>query len=92
MPFYTFIMEYDGGTYVSQLKAQSKQRACIKWAQQLNISEIHNFGQSSKEKLIEEMKTEEPILLNSLKNVWCQMTWIGGKSALINFVQTDENN
>ena len=50
MPFYTFIMEYAGGTYISQVKATSPQKATVKWAKQLNVSEIHKFGQVSKEK------------------------------------------
>lgn len=92
MPFYTFIMEYAGGTYISQVKAASPRKAVVKGAQKLNVSEIYKFGQVSKDKLIEEMKTKEISLLNSLKNVWFVSALIRGELALINLVQTDENN
>lgn len=55
MPFYTFIMEFRGGTYVSQVESSSLLKACVKWAKGLEVSEIYGFGQSSKQNLIEEI-------------------------------------
>ena len=79
MSFYTFIMNYNGRTYVSQVES-------------LEVSEINEFGQKSKEKLIEQMKLEEAVLLKSLKNVWCVSAIIRGELVFINFVQTETSD
>lgn len=91
MPFYTFIMEYAGGTYISQVNAPSAKSACVKWAHKLNASEIKGLGVKGKESLIEQMKDEIPVALNDTLNAWCTSALISGKSALINLVQTDRN-
>ncbi len=91
MPFYTFILDYKGGTYVSQVESSSNKTACFNWAKGLNISEIYGFGKSGKEKLIEQMKTETPTLLNGLINVWFVSALISGELASINFVQTENS-
>jgi hypothetical protein len=83
-------MEYKGGTYISQIEALSKEAACVEWAKKLEVSKIYSFGQSSKEKLIAEMKDEEPVALNGLTNVWNVSTLIRGELALINFIQTNK--
>jgi hypothetical protein len=90
MPFYTFIMEYKGGIYVSQIEADSNKTALIKWAKQLEVSEIYGFELNNKEELISEMRDEQPVLLDGLTNVWCVSALISDESALIHFVQTDK--
>jgi hypothetical protein len=91
MPLYTFIPDdYKGGTYISQVEALSEKAARVKWAKNLEASEIHGFGESSGEKLIAEMKEKEPALLNALTNVRCVSALIRGELALINFVRTEK--
>jgi hypothetical protein len=91
MPFYTVIMEYAGGTYISQVNTPSEKSACVKWAQKLNASEIRRLGLRGKESLIQQMKDESPVPLTGTVNAWCTGALIRGKSALINLVQTDRN-
>ncbi len=89
MPLYTFIMDYAGGTYVSQVIASSPNSACVKWAQGLDVSQVSGLGQKSKETLIEEMKTEVPTAIDGLFGSWCATARIRGELALINIVQTE---
>jgi len=89
MPLYTFIMEYAGGTYVSQVVAASPKSACVKWAQGLDVSQVGGLGQKSKESLIDEMKTEPPTAIDGLCNSWCATSRIRGGLALINIVRTE---
>ena len=89
MPFYTFIMEYAGGTYISQVNAPSPKSACVKWAQSLDVSQVSGMGIRSKESLIEQMKEEAPVPLNGLVNTWCRSVLIRGELGLINLVQTE---
>jgi len=91
MPFYTFIMEYAGGTYISQVSALSEKSACVKWAERLNVSEVQGLGLRGKESLIQQMKDESPVPLTGTVNAWCTGALIRGKSALINLVQTDRD-
>ena len=90
MALYTFIMEYKGRTYTSQANAASPKNACFKWAKELKAREIFAFGEKSKEILVEQMKSEKPVLLGGLKNTWCVSASIRGELALINFVRTDK--
>lgn len=89
MPLYTFIMDFQGGTYISQVQASSPRSACIKWAENLEINEIEGMGEKGKTKLIEEMKKELPVPLKGVINVWFTAGSIRGKSANINLVQTE---
>jgi len=89
MPFYTFIMDYAGGTYISQVKAASEKSACVKWAQKLQVSQIQGLDLKGQESLIQQMKEELPGALNGTLNAWCTSAIIRGKFALINLVQTD---
>jgi hypothetical protein len=82
-------MDYKGGTYISQITSSSLETACIKWAKSLEISEIDEFGNKSKEKLIEQMKSNSPVLLNGLLNAWCTSAFLQKGTALINIVQTE---
>jgi len=90
MPFYTFIMEYAGGTYLSQDNAPSPKSACVKWAQGLDESQVSGMGLKSKESLIEQMKEEAPVPLDGLVNAWCKSALVRGELALINLVQTEQ--
>ena len=91
MPFYTFIMEYAGGTYISQVAAPSEKSASVKWARQLTASDVQGLGVNGKESLIQQMKDQSPVPLTGTVNAWCTSALIRGKSALINLVQTDRN-
>lgn len=86
-------MDFDDGTYISQISAKDLKSACLKWANDLNESEIFNFGKSRKKILIDEISREELVAIKDIKNVWCSTIDLRGKLALINIVQTDiENN
>lgn len=91
MPLYTFVMDYAGGTYVSQVKAASPRAALKRWASELPVSQIDDFGSASKSRLIEDVEDETPTMLAGLSNVWCSTALMRGKLALINFVQTADS-
>jgi hypothetical protein len=92
MPLYTFILEYAGGTYISQIKASSPKSACVKWAQKLDDSQVKSLGLKGKDSLIEQMKEESPVALDGMSNAWCNSALVRGKLALINIVQTEQES
>jgi hypothetical protein len=90
MPLYTFIMEFEGGTYISQVKASSPKSACVKWAESLDASGIYRLSEAGKSILVEEMKNVAPTAIKGVLNTWFSSALILGKSANINLVQTVE--
>ena len=88
MPLYTFIMEYAGGTYISQVRAASPKAAVGRWARELPADEIRDFGPASQARLVREVAEEVLTPVEGLSNVWCVATLIRGQLALINFVHT----
>ena len=90
MPFYTFILEFRSGTYISQVTASSPRLACVQWAKDLDPKPINGLGHSSKLALIKEIEAEEPVAIKNTSHVWCSSALIRGKLALITFVQTED--
>lgn len=86
--FFTFIMEYCGGTYISQIEADDVKSACKVWAQNLEIGEIVNLGWKGKENLIKQVVECEPTVLRDVVNVWFEHFLIYGKSAYVNIIRT----
>ncbi|MDQ4122758.1 MAG: hypothetical protein M3209_15075 [Acidobacteriota bacterium] len=90
MPLYTFIMEFAGGTYVSQVVAENPKTACLLWAMNLKAEEVHSFGEKSKIQLVEQMKATEPTALQGIINTWYVSANLRRGNAYINLVQTIE--
>jgi hypothetical protein len=90
MSLYTFIMEYAGGTYVSQVNAPAPESACVKWAQSLDVSEVDGLDLNGKESLVEQMREETPTPLEDLVNVWCKSALVRDELAIINLVRTEQ--
>jgi hypothetical protein len=89
MHLYTLVLDYVGGTYVSQVSAGSPKEAIIKGAQNLNVSEVWGLGSKGKQLLVEQMREDEPVALNGLANVWCGSALLRGKSVLITLIATE---
>jgi len=91
MSVYTFIMDYDGGTYVSQVRSSSPIGAARKWAQSFDTRGVEGIGEASKLQMVNELNSgfEEPVPLEGMLNTWCIHFVLRGKSALVNFVKTD---
>lgn len=91
MPLYTFVMDYLGGTYVSQFEAENIDSAIHKWAHSLDTDNIDGLGPVGKKRLINEvaLTDETPTHLNGLKNVWCICGRTSKGMALINIVLTE---
>jgi hypothetical protein len=85
-------MEFMGGTYISQIKEKSLNRACIKWARTLNGKEIKGLGPKGHALFIQEMvdRGNQPVPIDGTRNVWCTSALTMRRSALINIVKTSE--
>ena len=83
------ILDFRGGTYVSQVTAPSPTKACVKWAKQLDVSAIFGLGIKGKQWLNERMKVAEPIAIENVTNVWSQTASVSGDLVLLTFVATE---
>ena len=90
---FTFIVEFRGGTYCTQVLAKDVYKSVLEWIKNIKInqSQIQYLG----DKIIEELKIESkekdnrPILLNGLKNTWHTIYSTKKGTFSINIVQTD---
>jgi hypothetical protein len=90
MNLYTFIMDYLGGTYISQVKANNERAAMRKWLYNLDVSGIKGFGEKNKERLInEDFYDENPVLILGCVNTWCFNLRTTKGFAFINFIKTE---
>jgi hypothetical protein len=94
MPYlYTFIMDYLGGTYISQIEAEDTNQAMDLWIENLETKQIKGFSKSDKKKLVEvgfsDDNKDTPIA--GIRNVSCFDIRTKKGFAIINIIKTAEN-
>jgi hypothetical protein len=89
MPLYSFVLDFDGGTYISQVAAASFTAAPAIWAKRLKSGAVKGVGGATLNELARQMTEKEPTPLTGLSHVWCTDALLRGKLALINFVETN---
>jgi 3-deoxy-D-manno-octulosonic-acid transferase len=89
MAFFTVVLEFSGGTYISQFKAASAHAAAVKHAAHL-ISIKGMSTSSDRKRLSDRLSQEQPIRIQGIRNVWCCSASVGRKFALVNIVATAE--
>jgi hypothetical protein len=91
MALYSIILDYRGGTYISQVRARTPRDAAKKWTRTLDVNEVKHLGAKGKQKLISNLEEDayglnEPVALTGLTGVWClSMPIPGGR---VNIVET----
>lgn len=89
MEFYTFLMQFRGGTYISQVESKNLSEATKSWVKQLNIEEIKYLGEKGKIEMIKEAENFELFALDTLKNIWFFCFRIKAGFIMVNVVKTD---
>ena len=90
MNIYTFLLNFRGGTYVSQVRSNSLRSSLLDWSKNIDVTQIQYLGEKTKKELQHVILLEEdPIQLAGLQNVWCVHLMISVGSMLLNIVQTD---
>jgi hypothetical protein len=85
---FTVILEYAGGTYISQVRATNRRAALSAWLRLLPKKKLPGIGKLAIEALRHAL-TENQVAVNGLNNVWCMSCSLRRGLALINVVQTD---
>jgi hypothetical protein len=87
MALFTVVLEFDGGTYISQFRATSAHNAAIKHA-------VHLMGNkemstlANRRRLADRLSAEQLFAIEGVRNVWCCSASVGKKFALLNIVAT----
>ncbi|MES2827071.1 MAG: hypothetical protein V4687_02910 [Bacteroidota bacterium] len=92
MKQYTFIFEFNGGTYVSQVVSNNVADSVSKWAESIDDEDMTGMTAALRQQLNLQVANEDPVLLDGMNNVWCLCFTIGGKASLLNIVGSDFSN
>lgn len=90
---YTILVDYAGGTYISQVKAANADQALATWCdifpkEEGVPKEIWRLARNVRKEALEGSEVVAP--LNNLVSAWCTTAIFKKKLALINIVQTAE--
>ena len=87
MALFTFLLEFDGGTYISQFRAASVKGAIAQYPSHVVGNKAVSTS-SLRKRLAEALSAEKPVTIDGVRNVWCCSTSVGKKFALLNVVAT----
>ncbi|KKJ77352.1 hypothetical protein WH95_06460 [Kiloniella litopenaei] len=86
MEKYTFFLEWDGGTYISQRLSVSLDAAISDWSEDIDMITI-GAHEDSKSKFILDLKDETPVAVDEVTSVWCMCVSIEDKLAIIHIIK-----
>jgi hypothetical protein len=87
MALFTFLLEFDGGTYISQFRAPSARRAVAQYPLHL-VRNTAVLTVVLRRRLADALSAERPVAIEGVRNVWCCSASIGKRHALLNVVAT----
>lgn len=88
MKRFTFIADFEGGTYLSQVEADHVGEALVTWGASLSSSDLGGLGDERLATLRAELASETPIAVRTLWSVWCASVLVGDAYLLIHIVDT----
>ena len=85
---FTFVLDWDGGTFVSQNMASSVDESMQKWAGQLDPEQL---GTSSEHMcdFLDSVSEETAVPVESLHNVFCFCPTIADRQAVVHIVVSE---
>ena len=84
---FTFILEFRGGTYASQVHSSALLDAIGTWTTILSEKDLA-YWKLTRPELQIFVKEQAPIALDGLSNVWCISGTIADHFALLNIINT----
>jgi len=87
MALFTVVLEFDGGTYISQFQARAAHNAAVKHTADL-IGNKEMSTLANRRRLADRLSAERPVAIEGVRNVWCCSVSVGKKFALVNIVAT----
>ena len=88
MPLFTVVMDYRGGTFVSQVSARSVEAALRRWAAGPGLRSVPGIGPARAAALAFHPAFPDPVPVTGVSGVWCDSPLIMGRVALLTVVAT----
>jgi hypothetical protein len=86
---YTVIMEYRGGTYLSQARVLELESITGAMQTSVNWRALHpSVGEEDVMRFLAELRSERPVVVQDLERVWCLSGRLAGALALVHIVET----
>ena len=87
---FTFVLEYDGGIYISQYRGRTVREALRRWARSERTALTGQWELAVVEELFTRIVEETPVALQEAVHAWCVSTLAARKLVLLNIVRTAE--
>jgi hypothetical protein len=91
MALFTFVLEYAGGTYISQYRGRTPREALRRWCKGEEQEMTGQWAPATVDELFTNISCESPTPLDGAMNAWCVSTLAANKLALLNIVKTHAN-
>jgi hypothetical protein len=85
--FFTVIVEFGGGTYISQVYALGPAEALTGWIAAQSDADLFSWKLSRIE-MIKRFAEDSPHALDGLQNIWCMSASLANGLALANIIKT----
>jgi hypothetical protein len=83
---FTFVLEYKGGTYISQTSGRSLAGAVADWARTRTEGDLTTWGLVRGD--LKELVADTPVLLDGCQNFWCLSASTDKGLILVNIIAT----
>jgi len=84
---YTMVLDYKGGTYISQVTAESPEAALTNWVTSANERDLSHWSLTHQE--LAQLSEDRLIPIENCKNVWCASDSTESGLMLLNIVATE---
>jgi hypothetical protein len=92
MGLFTFVLDYRGGTYVSQATCRTLEDLASVLDRAIDWKVLaSNVSERAKQRFLEDVAEIPPSPIDGLRNVWCISARLGKSMAILHVVETKEN-
>jgi hypothetical protein len=88
---YTVVLDYQGGTYIAQVAADSPAAALPRWLTRLKDDDLAQWG-TTRVELSNILRTEDVVPIDGCVNVWCISGSGKNGLVLINLIATNDSD
>jgi len=85
---FTVILEWAGGTYITQVSAESPERARALWVKKIKRGN-NGLALSARASIGKSLIDSDVVAIRGCKSVYCATSVVNKKLALVNIIRTD---
>jgi hypothetical protein len=90
---FSFIADFDGGTFISQHRKENLNAALLSWAKNSGFCASAELTRNDLSNLLTQINDtdKQPIAISEMENVWCSSYLVGGRLLVVHIVHTVES-